>query len=79
MYQMRHSGMKPEIKYRLIEKLIQTEDEAILSQVQEILENSSSISVDLEHELDKRMEKYLRGENKLYTWEEVKDHIRNRK
>jgi hypothetical protein len=71
--------MKPEIKYRLIEKLIQTEDEAILSQVQEILEDSSSISVNLEQELDKRMEKYLRGESKLYTWEEVKDHIRNRK
>ncbi len=76
---MRHSNMKPEIKYKLIEKLIQTEDDAILSQVQEILENSSSISEGLKQELDKRMQKYRRGESDLYTWEEVKEHIKSRK
>ncbi|WMJ73498.1 addiction module protein [Cytophagaceae bacterium ABcell3] len=70
--------MKPEIKYKLIEKLIQTEDDALLSQVQEILEDSSSKSEDLKQELDKRMEKYRRGESSLYTWEEVKKHVKKK-
>lgn len=28
--------MRPEVKYKLIERLIQTEDDALLSQVEEI-------------------------------------------
>lgn len=40
---MGQSDMKPEVKYRLIEKFIQTEDEAILSQIQEILENADNL------------------------------------
>ncbi len=71
--------MKPEIKYRLIEKLIQTEDDALLSQVEEILEGSSFLTNDLKQELDRRMEKYRLGESKLFTWEEVKEHVRKKK
>jgi putative addiction module component (TIGR02574 family) len=67
--------MKPEIKYRLIEKLIQTEDEELLKQVEEILE-STDLSEEQKIELDRRMEKYRRGETKLYSWSDVKDHIR---
>jgi putative addiction module component (TIGR02574 family) len=68
-------NMKPEIKYRLIEKLIQTEDEELLNQVKEILE-STELTEEQKKELDRRMEKHRKGEGKLYTWQEVKDRIR---
>jgi hypothetical protein len=32
--------MNPEVKYRLIERLIQTEDDELLNQVKEILDGS---------------------------------------
>ncbi len=44
--------MKPEVEYRLIEKLVHTEDEAILGQIEEILEGSSFISEEMKVELD---------------------------
>ena len=69
--------MKPEVKNRLIEKLVHTEDEALLGQIEEILEGSSSISDELKEELDRRMEKYQKGESRLYTWEEVEAHSRS--
>ena len=69
--------MNPEVKYRLIEKLIQTEDDELLNHVQEILE-SSELSEQEKQELDKRMQKYQRGESKLYTLDELKERIRNR-
>jgi hypothetical protein len=39
-----HHKMKPEIKYRLIEKLIQTEDEEVLNQIQEILDSKRTFA-----------------------------------
>lgn len=69
--------MNPEVKYRLIERLIQTEDDDLLNQVQEILD-SSDLSDEEKKELDKRMEKYQRGESKLYNWAEVKERIQKR-
>ena len=72
-------SMKPEVKYRLIEKLVHTEDEAILGQIEEILEGSSFISEEMKEELDRRWEKYQKGESKLYTWEEVKEYVKTSK
>ncbi len=69
--------MNPEVKYRLIERLIQIEDDELLNQVQDILE-SSELSEREKKELDQRMEKYKKGETKLYNWAEVKEQIRNR-
>lgn len=71
--------MKPEVKYRLIEKLIQTKDDAILSQVEEILDASNTLDDDLKQELDRRMAKYEQGKSKLYSWEEVKERARRSK
>jgi putative addiction module component (TIGR02574 family) len=73
--QLEFIHMKPEVKYRLIEKLIHTEDEDLLNQVQEILE-STELTEKQKQELDRRMEKYEKGETKLYTWDEVKERIR---
>lgn len=69
--------MNPEVKYRLIERLIQTEDDELLNQIKEILEGSD-LSEDEKVELDKRVGKYQRGESKLYTLEEVKERIQKR-
>ncbi len=70
-------AMKLEDKYRLIEKLIQTEDEELLLQVEEIL-GSSPLSQEQMEELDRRKARYERGETKLYSWEEVKEIVRKR-
>jgi len=67
-------AMTPEIKKRLIEKLIQTEDDDLLKQVEAILE-SNDLSGEQRNELDRRMEKYRRGESRLYSLEEVKERI----
>jgi putative addiction module component (TIGR02574 family) len=69
--------MNPEVKYRLIERLIQIEDDELLNQVQEILDGSD-LSEEEKLELDKRVAKYQRGESKLYTLEEVKERIQKR-
>jgi len=72
-----YEAMNPEVKYRLIERLIQTDDDELLTQVQEILE-SSELSEEEKQTLDKRMKKYQQGESKLYNWEDLKERIRNR-
>ncbi|HYG37985.1 MAG TPA: addiction module protein [Cytophagales bacterium] len=71
--------MRPEVKYKLIEKLILIEDDELLSQVEAILEGSSQLNEDLKQELDRRMIKFHSGESKLYTWNEVKDDIQKSK
>ncbi len=67
--------MKLEDKYRLIEKLIQTEDEELLLQVEEIL-GSPFLTEDQKQELERRRTSYEKGETKLYSWQEVKERIR---
>lgn len=69
--------MNPELKYRLIEKLIQTDDDELLRQVQDILE-SSELSDEEKQELDKRLIKYRHGESKLYNWDELRERIQRR-
>ncbi len=66
--------MNPEI----IERLIQTEDDTLLNQVQAILE-SLHLSEQEKQELDKRMDKYSRGESKVYDWAELRARIRKTK
>jgi putative addiction module component (TIGR02574 family) len=64
-------------KYAIIEKVIQTNDENILNEVNAILEQEEIILTDLQkEELDKRVERHQRGESKSFTWEEVKKMAR---
>jgi putative addiction module component (TIGR02574 family) len=74
MYTPTQKAMTPEIKKRLIEKLIQTEDDDLLKQVEAILE-SNDLSEEQRNELDRRMEKYRKGESRLYSLEEVQERI----
>jgi putative addiction module component (TIGR02574 family) len=74
MYTPTKKAMTPEVKYRLIERLIQTEDDDLLKQVEAILE-SNDLSEEQRNELDRRMEKYRKGESRVYSLEEVQERI----
>lgn len=65
-------------KYAIIEKVIQTNDEDLLSEVQAILEEEEIILTDWQkEELDKRSSRHKTGESKNFTWEEVKKRARS--
>lgn len=69
--------MKPEVKYKLIEKLIQTEDDAILNQVQEILEGTELSDVH-KRILDKRLEAHKARPESGESWAKVKESIKKK-
>lgn len=65
-------------KYSIIEKVIQTNDENILNEVQAILEREEIVLTNLQkEELDKRALRHESGESKNFTWEEVKKRARS--
>jgi hypothetical protein len=74
-----------EIKKHLYKAIEEIDDEAFLQAVYTIV--SSKMEHRQEYELtdeqlqilEDRKEKYMRGEGKSYTWDEVKDRIKNRK
>lgn len=64
-------------KYAIIEKIIQTKNEGLLSEVQAILEQEEFVLTDKQkRELDKRLARHKSGESKSYGWEEVKKRAR---
>ena len=65
-------------KYLIIEKIMQINDESLLSEVQAILELSEEIKLTdwQEGELDKRATRHAKGESKNYTWNEVKERAK---
>ena len=65
-------------KYAIIEKVIQTNDEDLLNEVQAILEEEEIILTNWQkEELDKRSTRHKAGESKSFTWEEVKKRARS--
>jgi hypothetical protein len=74
-----------EIKKHLYKAIEEIDDEAFLQAVYTIV--SSKMEHGREYELtdeqlsilEDRREKYMRDEGKSYTWDEVKDRIKNRK
>jgi len=69
--------MNLETKYRIIEKLIQTEDDEILNQVEAILEHSQFELSDA-HKLllDQRVADHKSNPQSGKSWEEVMSAIR---
>lgn len=64
-----------------IHDFIEHADERILKVFYAIVtseENHPSIPQSFYQELDKRKERYLNGESKSYTWEDVKNRARNK-
>jgi putative addiction module component (TIGR02574 family) len=65
-------------KYSIIEKVIQTNDEDLLNELNAILVQEEIILTDSQKdELDKRAARHKSGESKSFTWEEVKEHARS--
>jgi len=68
--------MKPEVKYRLIEKLIQTEDESLLVQIEAILTQATELSDEHKKVLDERLIAHSFDRLAGNSWEEVKAQIK---
>ncbi len=69
------------IQNQIINLLPRVENKKILKAVHTILKQEAvpyKLTQEQIDELDKREQAYLKGEGKSYTWEEVKQKIRNK-
>lgn len=69
------------LQNQIINLLPRVENKKILKAVHTILEQEAvpyKLTQEQMDELDRREEAYLKGEGKSYTWEEVKQKIRNK-
>ncbi|KGO86439.1 hypothetical protein Q765_11205 [Flavobacterium rivuli WB 3.3-2 = DSM 21788] len=68
-------------KLELIEMLLQTSKESVLSRVRAILEEEQDFVINnaFYTTLDERREEYERGEGQSFTWQEVKQNVRDAK
>ena len=66
-------------KLRVLERLAETNSEAIFDKVQQLLDAEGiTYNIPKEHYdlLEEDHQKYLKGELKTHTWEEVKENAR---
>ena len=68
--------MKPEVKYQLIEKLIHTEDDSLLMQIQAIL--ATELTDEHKKILDERLAAHSLDPLAGNSWEQVKSQIKKR-
>jgi putative addiction module component (TIGR02574 family) len=67
------------LKIDLIHWLTELRDETVLEKIQAIKEEGDyDLSPAQQEELDKRLERYERGDMKFKSWEETKASIRSR-
>lgn len=66
------------LKLDLIHWLTKLKDKATLEKIQAIKAEDTGLSAAQEIELNKRVEKYEKGEMKFNSWEETKANIRKR-
>jgi putative addiction module component (TIGR02574 family) len=67
------------LKIDIIHWLTELRDKAILERIQAIKEEEDyDLSLPQQEELDKRLDRYERGEMKFKSWEETKSSIRSR-
>ena len=76
-------NMKPELKQTVI-KYLENADERLLKMIKSLIESyqeeeedSSTLNKEHYREIDRRREEYLNDPEDTYTWEEVKESIRN--
>jgi putative addiction module component (TIGR02574 family) len=70
--------MKPEVKYRIIEKLIQTEDDGLLMQIEAILLQATALTNEHKKVLDERLAAHSADRLAGNSWEQVKNQIKKR-
>lgn len=66
------------LKIDLIHWLTELKDKTVLEKIQAIKEEDYNLSPAQQEELDKRLERYERGDMKFKPWEETKASIRSR-
>ncbi len=66
------------LKIDIIHWLTELKDTAVLEKIMAIKEEASGLTASQQAELDKRLEKYDRGEMNFKSWEETKNNIRER-
>lgn len=66
------------LKIDIIHWLTELKDTAVLEKIMAIKEEASGLTASQQAELDKRLEKYDRGEMNFKSWEETKKNIRER-
>lgn len=74
-----------ELRNKIVDKLNTVEDSSMLEYVLNFIENfekndtlSNQLSEKQLDELDERREKYLKGEEKSYSWQEIKQELINK-
>lgn len=69
---------KRSLKLDLVQKLLLTENDEVLSEVKKLLERKSKFKLDdsQKKELDASKERHLSGKSRSYTWDEVKTMAR---
>lgn len=70
--------MNTEVKYRIIEKLIQTEDDSLLIQIEAILSQATELSDEHKKVLDERLTAHTSDRLSGNSWEQVKNNIKKR-
>jgi putative addiction module component (TIGR02574 family) len=75
MYTPTKKAMTPEVKYRLIERLIQTEDDDLLKQVEAILVQGTELSEEHKQILDERLLAHSLNPSAGSSWEQVKKRL----
>lgn len=69
---------------KIIENSLDTNDKHLLEQLVEVIENynrnPNEIRLSKEHlkELDRRRKDYLSGKSKTFSWEEIKQELRDK-
>ncbi|MDZ4846699.1 MAG: hypothetical protein SH857_14250 [Chitinophagales bacterium] len=64
---------KKTLKLNLVQRLLLTENDAVLDKVKNLLESEDGFPNNaLKKELDARKEKHLNGKSRSYSWDEVK-------
>jgi len=70
--------MEPEVKYRLIKKRIQTEDEGLLMQIEAILTKGAELTDEHKTVLDERLIAHSLDRFAGNSWNDVKSQIKKR-
>ena len=70
--------MTPEVKYRIIEMLIQTHDDDLLKQVEAILVHGTQLSEEHKQILDERLLAHSLNPSAGNSWEQVKAQVKKK-
>ncbi len=71
--------METEAIRKELHEAIDNSDDDLLEKIQELIKEQNEIPEEQMKLIIQERENYLNGKGKLYSWEEVKEIVRNRK